>query len=662
MLHTGDIIAGRYRLEELIGEGAYGSVWRATQLNVARPVAVKFLKAFVADPSAKARFDREAKALARLQHPNCLTLLDFGHDGGAFLVTEYVAGERLDEWVRDRPTFDDILVVTRQILEALSYAHAQKIVHRDLKPPNIIITRDFDQRLSVKVLDFGIASVVGARRGDITKTGEVFGTPGYMSPEQLLGETNVGPTADLYSVGVMLYQMIEGHRLFEGKLGIEIALKHLSNEAPPLTVEVPAGVAEVVARLLKKHPADRLQSARDVLRALPEPPPTSAPLGIMPPPGPWTQDPPQAPPSTEDVSQVPATTEEVAQSPGRLPLAALGVVVVVVALAAVAAVMLRGSEEPATAPPPRSRALSQFIKQGAEPPTPVPEAQAPDVGQAQHHAGSAGCGKTFPARGLKTLRAMVGILDSRSTTAWVPRGYDPNVPHPVVMFFHDVSQHPAELITEMDVQALADRDGMIIVAPHHDTIIYPWDSEASWAEARADLDVAADVLCVDRAEIYLFGYGAGGHAAEQLACRIPSVRAVAVAAHRLPDHGRVCRHRDTPYLFMAPMSDGRDPASGGSGCLAGEEIVSVDEHERVYAEIQGCDPKTRRSEGGRYTDGKCVTWDCTSRFVSCRIDGGRPLPGTKHRISDCEGRASRFPYRDKLWDFFAEVRAGVPDR
>ncbi len=186
-LQHGTVVEG-YRLEHLLGQGGFGAVWRATSLVDGRDVAIKFLHASV-DRDGERRFKLEARILDGLSHPNCVTLLAHGRvpDGPHYLVTEYLEGRTLTKWAKGDRTPAEAVFIARQIGEALIYAHRHNVVHRDLKPANVFIVEPPGAPPIVKVLDFGLAKMTGVESLDITKTGEMIGTPGFMSPEQMRG-------------------------------------------------------------------------------------------------------------------------------------------------------------------------------------------------------------------------------------------------------------------------------------------------------------------------------------------------------------------------------------------------------------------------------------------------------------------------------------------
>ena len=276
----GEILSGRYRLEELIGRGGMATVHRAVHLALEREVAIKLMASEMAsDDEARARFLREARAASRLQHPNTISILDFGVDERQrlFLVMELLHGESLSAVLRSRQPMPPPRVVRliAQVCGSLQEAHSQGLVHRDMKPSNIFVTELAGAPDSVKVLDFGLAKSFGEGGlpdATITRSGEVLGTPLYMSPEQAQGEA-LGPASDLYSVGVILYQALTGQPPFDGHSHPTVLFKHCF-EAPvdPRQVRpeanIPADLAAVALRALAKAPADRYASGADFRAAL----------------------------------------------------------------------------------------------------------------------------------------------------------------------------------------------------------------------------------------------------------------------------------------------------------------------------------------------------------------------------------------------------------
>lgn len=266
----------RYLLESVLGYGGFGTVYRAKDLLVDRTVAVKVMNAEKlgarGGQAFVKRFSREARLLGQVKDPAIVQLHDFGRaaDGLIFMVQEFVEGVTLDDLLRDqdRLTPEQVVHIVSQVLHALVEAHERGIVHRDIKPENIMITTVRSDELAVKLLDFGIAASVEADDGQsrLTTPGAIIGTAKYMSPEQANGG-EVGFSSDLYSVGVMLYELLAGQPPFVGSRAVEILIKHVSRAPPPL-LDVPADLAHVTFRALEKEPGRRFESADEMRRAL----------------------------------------------------------------------------------------------------------------------------------------------------------------------------------------------------------------------------------------------------------------------------------------------------------------------------------------------------------------------------------------------------------
>jgi TolB-like protein len=262
-----------YRIHAALGAGGMGEVYRATDTKLGREVALKVLPLDVAsDPERLARFQREARAVAALNHPNVVTLYSVEESEGVhFLTMELIEGQSLDWLISSNGLpAERVIEIAGAMAEALSAAHEKGIVHRDLKPANVMVTNDG----RVKVLDFGLAKDVGAETStDATLTsaghtqaGVVMGTPAYMSPEQVSGRT-LDHRTDIFSLGVLLYEMSAGHRPFEGTSSAELISSILRDSPPAITdlrPELPADLSRIIRRCLEKDPRYRMQTARDV--------------------------------------------------------------------------------------------------------------------------------------------------------------------------------------------------------------------------------------------------------------------------------------------------------------------------------------------------------------------------------------------------------------
>ncbi|ACZ42589.1 serine/threonine protein kinase [Thermobaculum terrenum ATCC BAA-798] len=262
------VIGGRYEVEWKVGQGGAAEVYRAVDLRLGRVVALKVLRAGHAqDEKFRARFINEARAAARLSHPNIVDVYDYDEvDGTYFIAMEYVDGKNLKEYIRERGRLSEgeAIRITEQILEGLSAAHRAGLVHRDMKPQNVMVTEGG----VVKITDFGIAKAVGD--AGMTEAGVAFGTPHYLSPEQARGD-EVTPRSDVYAVGVMMYEMLSGRLPFEGENPMRVAYAHVFEEPEGLREVAPwvsEGLVRVVERAMAKDPLERYGDAGEMLRDL----------------------------------------------------------------------------------------------------------------------------------------------------------------------------------------------------------------------------------------------------------------------------------------------------------------------------------------------------------------------------------------------------------
>ncbi|HKZ02588.1 MAG TPA: protein kinase, partial [Pyrinomonadaceae bacterium] len=271
----GQTLAGKYRIDARLSEGGMGKVYRGTHILIGKTVAVKVLRpALAADEKIVARFSREARAASRISHPHALSVTDFGEDeeGRVFLVMEYLQGKTLKEIIREEGPMglQRVVEITRQVGGALEAAHDQGVVHRDLKSENIMLltTNGADY---ARVLDFGIAKIMepeGGYDAEITAPNLVIGTPQYMSPEQCSQSSAIDSRSDIYSLGIILYEMLVGHVPFTGESSTAIMLKQMQEPAPSVLEErpdLPPAVAQVLARALAKDPDKRYQRAAEVI-------------------------------------------------------------------------------------------------------------------------------------------------------------------------------------------------------------------------------------------------------------------------------------------------------------------------------------------------------------------------------------------------------------
>src|SRR4051795_10866 len=266
---VGEVLSGRYELEELVGTGGMSSVFRAHDRLLDRKVALKVLhEQYMADEEYVERFRREARAVAALSHPNIVTVIDRGdHEGRQFIVFEYVEGENLKRLIERRgpAPVTTALELGMQMARGLSFAHQQGLVHRDVKPQNILLNGDG----RAKVTDFGIARSLDVQHG-MTQTGTVLGTSDYIAPEQAQGQ-RVDEHSDVYSLGVVLYEMLTNEVPFAGENFVAVAMRHINEEPPSIRdkrPDVSPRLEAAVQRAMAKRPEDRFHTMADFCREL----------------------------------------------------------------------------------------------------------------------------------------------------------------------------------------------------------------------------------------------------------------------------------------------------------------------------------------------------------------------------------------------------------
>ena len=274
--YLGQVFDGRYRIETKLGSGGSGTVYAATQLTIDRPVALKVLRRRADEELSIKRFYREARAAGLLTHANTVRLYDCGctDDGTLYMVTERLHGETLADRLQQSGPLPPgrAAAIARAVLDSLGEAHRHGLIHRDIKPDNVFLVQGPDGGEVVKVLDFGMVKLVQGTDGygRLTQPGTVGGTPAYMSPENVLSKP-LDSRADLYSVGVMLYQMLTGRLPFQRDVVLDLLLAHARDPVPPMEnagTAVPEALASLVMKCLAKAPADRPATAEALREAL----------------------------------------------------------------------------------------------------------------------------------------------------------------------------------------------------------------------------------------------------------------------------------------------------------------------------------------------------------------------------------------------------------
>ncbi len=264
---------GRYQIRGVLGKGAMGLVYEGHDATLNRRVAIKTIQTSDLDEATakhyEKRFQREVRAVARLNHPHIVQVYDFGNEGElAYIVMEYIDGKELKDYLDAKESFDlpTIFRLMGELLEALEVAHQAGVIHRDVKPANVML----DGKRRAKLTDFGVARITegDAASADMTRAGQMIGTPSYMSPEQIQGQA-IDRRTDIFSAGVLFYQLLTGRKPFEGA-GFPLAKKIVQDDPtlPSAVTQLPPAIDRVVAKALAKAPGKRFQSAREFAEAL----------------------------------------------------------------------------------------------------------------------------------------------------------------------------------------------------------------------------------------------------------------------------------------------------------------------------------------------------------------------------------------------------------
>lgn len=640
MPSPGKVFQSRYRVERLLGQGGFAQVFLATDIELGREVAIKVLvpQNDGNDDRNAVRFMREAKLVARLNHPHVVMMFDYGTTEGGllFAVFELVGGQDLSKLMTAPMPEDIVVTIIAQVLDALAAAHTAGLLHRDVKPDNVRVFPYMDEPHRVKLLDFGIARPTKDDAG-LTASGMVVGTPRFMAPE-VLYEEPLGPHSDIYSTGLVAYEMLTGTRSDH--------LQRLIHKQPvllPPRTRVSPAVRMVVNRMLEREVPPRYSSASaartDLLNAAREA---------------RTSRRAAAPPAEarSTPAQPPADTTAPTR-PGQTPLLVGGLLALVLTLMGVG--MLVGLQQdpkkaPPAAPQPDVPAPAQIKVE--------PLHSAPIEAIADHDAGTplgAGCGKTSEFRGTRILSQADG-LDVIEWLVHVPDDYDENRPHPLVVMLHDDSGTSAQnMVTSTKFAATADKHDFLIAAPNDDDIAYPWTEKSDLVLVTEVVSLTRDMFCVDPRRIFLLGEGGGGWGADALSCQ-DWVAGIATTSFLLEKPAFSCEpERPVPSLSILPMDSGFLPPDGGPDCVNNSKL-SFDEFEALWGERNHCDgPRTTFAKDG---PDLCQNLGCETPYVACRVHGGRRWPGTPRRAVDilgCDGPPNTFSYNETIWKFFSSL-------
>lgn len=664
----GDLFAGRYQVETLLGEGGFATVYRAVDLESQSPVALKILRPQQGDEyrlDTRARFKREVGILDRLKHPHIVNQLAYGEssDGVLHVVFELLPGRDLADVLEEAGRLSPIVVVSvlRQLLMALDAAHLAGLLHRDLKPQNIRVIESTDDSLTVKLMDFGIARSTDAGHPSITKTGELIGTPRYMSPEQLRGVA-LGPASDIYSLGLIAFELLMGTSALAGNSIFEQIARmntgHLLS-VPELERANPALLA-MIQRMTEKAPEKRFQSARATLTALNGVAAFGgAPAGAM------GFDATMAP---EIVSPQPRPAPPQPTAKGLRGAPAIAIV----GLSAVALMALvytrfastnQETVQPTTTQPKRSvGGVVERVRVKSPGSPSVGDEEERDVGEPAPIAdlpetASAGCKRDAL---VEPGRQSLGKILS-----YIPKNYSRDRAHPVVMLLHDRHDEPPKLLDASGFIGIADAHGVVVVAPTDRADRSALESHRV-AQARRQLEFIVDELCIDRARIFVVSQGKGGRAAAPLACE-GWVTAVAMNSFALRD----LKEPDSPYstdmerygcdvpkpMALFRPSESREVPLNGANACDGRVHFTRERMEAIWQERNSCSGEPIAL--GPHAGGECRTWACQTPLMSCVLTGGYPWPGTKMAPRDASKCGSEpspdFQLGPTIWEFFEKA-------
>ena len=667
----GDLFSGRYRIESVLGEGGFATVYRAVDTTNRQPLALKVLapddgRGYAV--ATRARLRREVEILQRLRHPNIVQQLAYGESpsGLLFVTFELLAGRDLDavldEAGRLSPAFT--VSVMRQVLLALQTTHREGLLHRDLKPQNIRVIRHHDATTSVKLMDFGIARGSDSGHPSITKTGVLIGTPRYMSPEQLRGNP-LGPSSDIYSLGLIAFELLMGAAALAGNTIFDQIERMGATEGLRVSglENVNPGLLVIIQRMTRPAPQERFQSAHAVLAALDEV--ASGHTGI-----------------TQSVSLDPTAREHPVVSSNIQPARESRSAWLVAIGAALGGFVLVGlfmgdTANPAPQKPPPLAPSSQALRPNGETqhPPPAPDADVPSPPAPVEPAKGDGCDEASGGeRGIVEL--------NRSLAVYVPRGYSPGVAHPLVVVANDTRSPPTTLLSdEAGLTRMADNHGVLLLSTS-DIGLDEIEGNGRWGSVR-DLKMIREQFrfvkqefCVDTSRVFAVSHGRGGRALVRLACE-DWIRGVAMKSWSLRrnsgDDGSepldvdslreeaVFCDKPVPGILYWARDSKLVPYTGGTSCAHSRIMLSKDEVDGIWMQRNSVDagPQTVTLPNGDV----CQTWSGKAPFRSCLLRGGYPWPGTTWSgtgggLCALEAGAETppdFPLAEDAWKFFAAL-------
>ena len=648
----GEVFEGRYELREVLGRGGFAIVFRATDLSMSRDVALKVLAPAdgAYNRTVAQRFLREAQVFAGLEDPHTITMYDFGEsaEGLLYMVFEHVRGQDLVEVLR-RGALPPAVVghVLAQLLSALREAHHRGVLHRDIKPANVLMYEYGGDPHRVKLIDFGIAKDVNPDAASITQTGRIVGTPRYMAPEQLFGQ-QMGPDSDLYSLGLVAFEMIAGRPAIDGASNKEVMQQQVS-DTPLVLPEwlAPATLRRIVERLTARERRARYTSAKDVMHDLRAARRELATWGTEPLEPLIMED---SPPTPHRADAAPAAPAAQRSRGWRIAALTLGLAVV----AGVAWFNADTPPEPDVVVTPTPRRVVPLVEASTAQPEKVPISVAPDARLAMRDADEDGCGGEVRWRGQ---RQMTKPGDATSWHVYLPESYTSDARHPSLLMFHNMWVNGATMIRETNIAELAERHRIVVFALDSTSSV-SWQSPDEMVRMLDGISGALDEFCIDRRRIFAIGDGTGGEFVQRLSCVMPLSAIMLTASAEFIEDELCVPPTPTPRLRLYGEADRYIPAEGGPGCipLIGTFRSAAEIDERWMKNYQCSGPE--RPWGGKMRGGTCRTWACDfAPLVMCATSGGHYWPGANPvgiNLPACAltHAAPTFPYLDVAWDFF----------
>lgn len=635
MLRIGDMVGERYRIDGELGRGGFATVYSAWELALQRPVALKVLHPGpdgTYAPEATARFHRELRSLGELRSPHTVRLLNSGttSEGLHFAVFEQLEGKDLGSVIGERGALRpaEAMRILEQLLESLAEAHHRGILHRDLKPENVIVTH-VGSELSVKLIDFGIARRLDRGSPSITATGELIGTPRYMSPEQLTDKP-LTAASDLYSLGMIGIEMCLGREALQGGAwGDQLDRLRTGYVFPVGHGEgLPHRLREVLERLTARDPGDRYPNADAALAAL-------------------------------QGQREPAKFHREPPSPNREApqrayfVAGVGLTVVVALLV----VSLWPSEEPQPPLPSVTLPAPAVSRPQVKPPQP---ARTPKSG------GECDVERLpFVADEVTRRVEIANDLSSRIPAHWVlPSTIDLAAPVTLLIMVHERGVDPAELASKSGFAKLAVEHGFAFAVPElpiergirHGESAEVLNLDGATARVQALHDWASTKLCLGK--VLLVTLGSAGEVGDRLMC-MPWLSGLAMNARMSPHPATLAEYcsvqpRRVPTIWLYPTDSKHHPQETGDLSCRGKAYTgpSLSKLEEQWIREHGCGDIEEIAHG---TSVCRRPVDCEVPMQLCMIDGGHPWPGMPSRpIDDCDGVAPNFDSAGLVWKFFEE--------